>query len=288
MKFAYLIMAHANANQLLRLLKQLDYPDNEIYLHLDKKSHCFDINSINNSVKRSVIHVYRKYRVYWGDYSQTQCQSFLLKKASATYHDYYHLLSGSDFPVQNNKQIHDFFERNNGKEFVHFESHEYLKKGNCKHFLFFRPLIIRTKHKTCRKTLERLEKVSIKIQDLLGIAPKLYGGANWYSITQPLAMDFLEHEKRALRAVKSVASSDEFVLQTFLKKITKKSYDLYRYEENDYHSIVRAIDWNRGGPYVWRKSDYSELTSGEYMFARKFDEKIDSIILDLLEEHNRE
>ena len=38
MKFAYLIMAHDNMEQLLSLIKLLDWPENDIYLHIDKKN----------------------------------------------------------------------------------------------------------------------------------------------------------------------------------------------------------------------------------------------------------
>lgn len=34
---AYLIMAHKNIEQLKKLLKLLDAPDNDIFLHIDKK-----------------------------------------------------------------------------------------------------------------------------------------------------------------------------------------------------------------------------------------------------------
>ena len=45
---------------------------------------------------------------------------------------------------------------------------------------------------------------------------------------------------------------------------------------------MRKIDWSRGGPYVWRKEDFEELIDSDCMFARKFDEKIDLEIIDLL------
>lgn len=38
MKHAFMIMAHNNYNQLTKLLYLLDYPDVEIFLHIDKKS----------------------------------------------------------------------------------------------------------------------------------------------------------------------------------------------------------------------------------------------------------
>ena len=55
----------------------------------------------------------------------------------------------------------------------------------------------------------------------------------------------------------------------------------------DYHSIMRYIDWNRGGPYVWRERDFDELINSDYLFARKFDEKIDNNIINMIYEKVR-
>lgn len=51
---------------------------------------------------------------------------------------------------------------------------------------------------------------------------------------------------------------------------------------NDYTACLRYIDWNRGNPYVFRKDDYNELMSAKHMFARKFDENIDTEIIDMI------
>ncbi len=69
MRFAYLIMAHNNHEQLLKLLKLLDYSNNDIYLHIDKKSDCFNIKEIRDSIKLASIHIYKKYDVLWATMS---------------------------------------------------------------------------------------------------------------------------------------------------------------------------------------------------------------------------
>ena len=43
---------------------------------------------------------------------------------------------------------------------------------------------------------------------------------------------------------------------------------------------MREIDWNRGRPYIWRTDDFDTLISSEKLFARKFDERADSTIID--------
>ena len=42
----------------------------------------------------------------------------LLKAAIKGNYDYYHLISGMDLPIKTQKEIHEFFENNKGKEFI--------------------------------------------------------------------------------------------------------------------------------------------------------------------------
>lgn len=278
MRFAYLIMAHNNEMQLKTLIDALDYPENTIYLHIDKKS---KINLKAFDTKKARLYVYRRFSVYWGDLSQTKCQFFLLEEAIKGNHDYYHLISGQDFPIKPHSEILSFFERNNGKQFIHFESKEYCEKETCRyrHYLF--PLASRCKTKTCELFLKRIEGKMINRQKKKGYGRKLYCGANWYSITHDFAKEFCSRQKELMQLVRWTISSDEYVLQTFYRTMAKEAYTLYGETEGptDYHATAREIDWHRGCPYVWRTGDYDYLAQSDRMFARKFDSNIDEHII---------
>lgn len=281
MKFAYLIMAHNNQEQLKILVKLLDSDENDIFLHIDKKNKDINVADIYKNVKKARLHIFRKYKVYHAGISQTKCQMYLLEEASKTYHDYYHLISNADLPLKNNKDIADFFEKNQGKQFIHFEDKGFCNKETCKYYHFFYSWSSATNNRMLRNILEKAECVSLTIQKQLGICRKFYCGANWYSITHELAQDFCAHNKEILKRVRWTISSDELVLQTFVRCISQKQYFLYAETKtcDDYTSLERAIDWNRGNPYVWRSSDYDELMSSTYLFARKFDSNIDKDII---------
>lgn len=280
MKFAYLIMAHNNPEQLQILLHLLDYEENDIYLHLDKKSKELNVKDYENCLRKASIHVYQKYKVYHADFSQTKCQTFLLRESCKTFHDYYHLISNADLPLKTNNEIKEFFERHKGKQFVHFESYKPCLKENCIYYHFFYSLICKSKGRI-RTGIIKLDNLFINLQKKLGIRRSFYCGANWYSITQELADDFLRHYRKILSSVKYTISSDELVLQTFLKTVTDKSYEFYKETDspNDYTPIVRAIDWHRGNPYVWREADYEYLINSEYIFARKFVWQVDKKLI---------
>lgn len=281
MKFAYLIMAHDNMEQLLSLIKLLDWPENDIYLHIDKKSEALNPNDFQLCTQKAVIYIYRKYKVYWGDLSQIRCQFFLLSEASKTYHDYYHLLSGHDLPIKRHKDIIDFFNNNMGKEFVHFESKFPCQKDNCIKYHFLQGIINRMNDSLLKKFLIKTENYSLCLQKKLHIQRKLYCGANWFSITHNLALELLSVQEQLIKKVKFTISGDECVLQTYLAQ-NLDSDRFYNTNDNDYRAIMRAVDWTRGNPYVWRSSDYEFLLSSPYLYARKFDIRIDPFIIALI------
>lgn len=282
MKFAYLIMAHDNEAQLKLLIKVLDYKENDIYLHIDKKS---ELKEKVFEVRNAKLYIYRKVSVYWGDISQTKCQFFLLNEALKSYHDYYHLLSGHDFPIKPHKEIVAFFEKNAGKQFIHFESKDYCIKETCRYYHILAPLLLRSRNRYLKNKIGWIEEKILAFQRGRKVKRRLFCGANWYSITHDLALEFCSKQNKILKIVKWTISSDEYVLQTFYRTMATGKYELFAETKGpaDYHSVAREIDWNRGTPYVWRNEDFEYLMNSERMFARKFDQKIDFKIIKKIE-----
>ena len=79
----------------------------------------------------------------------------------------------------------------------------------------------------------------------------------------------------------------EMFLQTVLY-----SSEYFKNVCREYDNVVlnckRLIDWTRGIPYTYRKSDYDELMSSSAMFARKFSTKVDKEIIDMIYEKLRQ
>ena len=117
-KHAYMIMAHSNWNQLATLLKLLDDPRNDIYLHIDKRAGDFPQDMLRQAVTHSGITFIERKNVYWADYSVADVEMDLLQAASSIFqYHYYHLLSGMDLPLKTQDEIHAFFEN---------ETHEFI------------------------------------------------------------------------------------------------------------------------------------------------------------------
>lgn len=63
--------------------------------------------------------------------------------------------------------------------------------------------------------------------------------------------------------------------ERFLQTIAMSS----PYKENIVNNSLRHIDWRRGNLYIFTSDDYEELVTSDNLFARKFDEDIDSDII---------
>ena len=249
-KQAILIMAHNNINILKLLIKKLDSLCFDIFLHLDQKSY-ISKEELNGLTTKSKLYIYKEISVKWADYSQVECEFYLIDKALNTgNYEYFHLISGADFPLKKPEYIYDFFHNNYGKEFVHYQSLELPEN----------------------KVSWIVNKTNMK----------LYTGANWFSITDSLARYVLSLRDISREIFIGSKSSDEFFLQTFVYDSPFKD-KLYNKDFNDnYDSIKRKIDWKRGHPYVWTINDYDELINSPFFFARKFAEDVDFDIVERL------
>lgn len=124
-KHAYLIMAHNNFKVLEKIIELLDNKKNDIYIHIDKKvKFNYEEEKKYKSMARNskIKFLENRIKISWGGYSQIECELLLIKEAlkSEENYSYFHLISGVDLPLKNSDQIYNFFEKNNGKEFVHF------------------------------------------------------------------------------------------------------------------------------------------------------------------------
>lgn len=119
MKHAYLILAHNQEKLLIQLLHSLDVKENDIYLHIDKRSE-IKLENISESVHNAKVEFVNRISVEWGGYSMIEATMILLKAATKTHHIYYHLLSGVDLPLKSINQINSFYEKTLVKNLFNF------------------------------------------------------------------------------------------------------------------------------------------------------------------------
>ena len=174
---AYLIMAHNEFELLKKLIITLDYENNDLFIHVDKKVNDFDFDSIKRLVKKSNIYILQnRVDVYWGGYSQIQGELNLLKAAvKKKEYDYLHLLSGVDFPIKRNSYIHQFFSENKGKEFISFDIKNQDSKETLDRVRYYYLLQDRIGRNSL--VLRKIQTAMVILQKILGLnrLKKLHG-----------------------------------------------------------------------------------------------------------------
>lgn len=290
-KQAFLIIAHNNFEILEKIVKLLDNENVDIFIHIDKKTSIDNIEQLKN-ILYSNINIYQKINVNWGGSSQIDVELFLLEKAiqyaekNQIQYSYFHLISGVDMPIKPIKEIINFFEQNKGKEFIHFYAKE-LNDTVIDRFKYYHFLEENKwkRNKFGKHIYKVINKILMIMQKIIRInrtkKNKIYQyGCNWFSITIDFAKYVLEKKDIIKKEYKYTYCCDEIFIQTLLINSEFKENLYLPTYDNNYAQCQRYIDWTRGNPYTFRKEDFEDLMKSNYMFARKFDYKLDSEIIE--------
>lgn len=280
-KHAYLIMAHTNFPQLQILINLLDHPNNDIYLHVDKRSVDFRPEMIR--VSASNLTIIDPIRITWGGHSQIRCELNLLKASAPNHYRYYHLISGIDLPLKSQDEIHEFFEAHYPENFINFhapsnESKSFLYRIEQYHI--FQDLMGRNKG-LVPGLLRRANNGFIALQKQVGFRRKQYippyKGTNWFSITDELVQYVLSQEALIKKQFYYSSCADE----VFLHSVAMAS----PCRDTIVDDCLRAIDWDRGDPYIFRQEDVDNLLVSPNLFGRKFDTQVDAQAIDKIAAH---
>lgn len=287
MKHAYLIMAHNNFDQLKLLIRALDHPRTDLFIHIDPKAGLNEFEELKKSAKHSFVDIFSEISVFWSDYSLTECELILLDRAKkhGTY-EFYHLISNADFPTMNQNRILDFFDSNKGREFIAisfprnawpFRSKPYTTETKYYHIL---SKYYRTKNKALNLIVYLIEYFCVFLQFLFRV-DRIKGqyipskGSEWWSITDDFASYLLSKREWIKKNFNKTRASDE-VFACVLAYNSEFRSRLYRW---DYHSACdsnqRLLDWHRGFPYTYKIEDFGEIINSGLPFVRKTDMRID-------------
>ena len=280
MKLAYLVLAHNNPKHFTRLVRAISGSDNQVFVHIDRKS---DITPFLLS-ESGVEYVPNRVSVFWGDYTQVEAILELMRFALSKQASFDHLilLSGGDYPLQSQKYIHDFFARNIGHEFIQMIPMPCNEGG--------KP-ITRLTHYHLRNSDPPAYNAWLKLKLNLGLMPKErdywqvlgeykpYGGATWWALTESACrhiVDFIDTYPQIAEFYKNTDCPDESLFHTILGNSEFAA---------KLKPSITYTDWSKGGanpsPISERHLDFfsrspvipastSFVEKGEVLFARKF------------------
>lgn len=282
MKHAYLVLIHKNFLILEKMMKLLDDSRNDFYILLDKKVKGQIQDYIHDFPTKSKVYELERQNVYWGGVSAVEAEMKLLQESVKGWYDYYHFIQGADFPIKTKTEIFDFYEKNQGYEFVEFQPVNYeFAKYKCDYYHFF----VEFRHYRTNKILRFLNHGVVALEKLLRVNRHdrtLYHGSALFSITHPCAEWLLSNEQNILKRYRYTLAADEVFLQTEIMNSEFRNR-VFMFEQENGNG--RYIDWERregNSPYTFRGEDFELLISqGNAVFARKFDEKYMGIVIQL-------
>ena len=287
MKHAILITAYKNFNHLLEIV---EYFDNDFYLfiHIDKKIKIPSEILIALEKSEVVKLVSQKFKTNWGGFNHLQCMLYLAMEAlKRSELQYFHLISGQDFPVKKLKDLKFFFENNKEKNYLSYHNlpfYNWSSEGGYDRLYYYRFYDFMN---------YKIEKQRYRIRHIVNFQknlnfkrsfpkkfPKLFGGSTWWSLNRE-AIDYVinysSNNKRILSRFKYTFCPEEFYFPTVLLNSNLKV------------SIVnnnkRFIIWEEqhgSNPAILNQSNFNSIITGNDFFARKFDENISSTLISSL------
>jgi hypothetical protein len=267
LKIAYLILAHGNFKQLQRLLDALKYPGCKFYIHIDKKSSMPDIH------REDVYFIKDRVKVYHSTFSENKATIKLMQKAAEDdVYDRYILLSGMDYPLRSNEQI--IKRINNDEEYItiykwpnHLHASSYFK-------YYYFDCFNRRQLNFKKGFFESIEKSLRKLRIQKKFPFQLYTGYQWFILSHKyilLILDTLKKDRRYIKFFSTCRITSESCFHSIIGNSSLMNDKIKPY--------LSYVDFSSGGyPALITKDYLEELRNGDYLFARKFDDKSDKII----------
>jgi hypothetical protein len=280
MRIAHLIIAYKEPAQVARLVKMLSHEACDFFIHVDKKT---DISTFQIMGKMDRVRfIQDRVLVRWAGFSFTKAIITGLREilASGSHYDFINVMSGQEYPLKPAATMVDFFQNHIGSTFMTYE-----QQGS----------------PWWQESMGRIEQYhstdfnfrgQYQLQFLVNkIMPKrkfplpytLYGGncSMYWTISKACAayvVAFLDQHPALQRFARYTWAPDEFLIPTILLNSPLRDKVI--------NNNLRYIDWSQGGPNpkLLTANDLAKLKASKAFFARKFDIRQDSLILDKLDE----
>jgi hypothetical protein len=276
MKIAHLILAHKDPRLVERLVKKLQHKDADIYILLDAKTDINDFIHIENIPGTYFID--KRVKTVWGNYSIIKSTLNGLEYILNLHKNYTHinLLSGQDYPLKPIEEINTFLFANSDKTFMRLLSINDNEWDQGKERLLkysFGDYNYKGKYQLqyLANTFLPKRRIPLKL--------KPYGGSQWLTITPECAIytiNYFKSHPGLKRFFRSTWAIDEIFFQTILMNSPlrdKLVNDNLRYIEQQGNTR----------PTIFTIDDAERLTSSGKLFARKFDNDVDTRILHYLD-----
>lgn len=317
-KIAYIILAHNDILNLKRLVEKLDY-NSDFYIHLDSKCDIKGLNIKNSNVK----FIENRFDIKWAGFTMVEATKELIREVLKSKENYSHvvLLSGSDYPLKNKKEIYDFFMRNQTVEFIRGYKINTCPCKKCKEKItryWFNDLDV-CKYKVLNKIIRKIlfytsyfktKDLTIKTSDKI-IEPCF--GSQWWALTPKCLQYIIEYTEKYPEIdeyFKTAYAPDEIYFHTlvfnslFAKNTIKKGTEEYsakwkwenlHYLDSRYLGcklhyekqgiLNRVFNKREGSTSFYNEDSIKSLINSKQIFIRKVKTGYSDKLLDYLDKN---
>lgn len=276
MKFIYLILAHQNPCQLRKLVDSLNTDYSTFVIHIDAKIPIFPfLHLFHDYSNGKVFFCPERKNIVWGKYSMIEATMSMIAYALKLEldADYFHLLSGQDYPVKSNNEILNFFIKHNGRNFIDFFSLPDKRWKVSSGRILYR-WGMNTTHCMEYSDLEYYNSEKHKIVNIPADY-NLYGGSQWWSLHKECLnyLYALYSEGNLFEAFRYAYIPDEILFQILILNS--------RFKESVIKNNLRYCRWIAGHPHpeIIDEDDFKLIrNSTNMLFARKFSNSQDQMI----------
>jgi len=278
MRVAHLVITYTNPLQTERMIRRMQHPGFDFYIHVDKK---MDITSHLFLAKIPNVYLIKdRVNVIWAGYKTVEATLRSVKEIFSTgrKYDYVHLMSGQDYPIKSSSDIHDFFVANNGKEFLQFE---HFDEWASESYPRIREYHLTNYNFPGRYYFQWLMNKVLPVRKS-PLPMEYYGSSMFWALSSSCLqyiIDLMQDNARFRRFMQLTWGSDEFIFQTLVLNSSFKN--------NVINNNLLFLDRDKGAshPNILTSNHSQKLLQTDKLFARKFDLAKDKLVLDSIDRH---
>jgi hypothetical protein len=291
---AYVVLAHKLPEQVGRLIRRLEHPEDRLFVHIDAKQ---DIEAFERELSPlvetgRVEWIEPRVKCHWAGPGHLMATLAGAAQALASGHDFSHLilLTGQDYPIRATAEIRRFFAEQPQKSFISwsrgegYELPDEQRRGNERwHWNGSEDRIVKRHYKLPGRKQpvalpNRLLPFVRRRPSPAGLVPSQ--GLAYWSLSREAIAHCLEYARRHPQLgdyLKRSFAPDE----NYFQMVLLSSELAPRLVNED----LRYLNWDGYHPHTITMADFEPMLASRKLFARKFDSSVDREVMDALDRH---
>lgn len=293
-KIAILILAHKNPLQVLLFISQFNPTLFDIYVHFDKKLSLTDDALAKFTAYQNVYLVPDEQRISisWGDSTRIKAEKVLLDSSyQKSKYSFFVLCSGQDLLIKKSTRLYDFLTANKGNSFNEAIDDtlipEFKKRNELKYAKFrtSKSFVSKAARNVYKRITGGVKYTFPLFRTHFSKQFDFHFGSSWFEFNRE-TVDYIQQfeakHPHYREGFKKSLNPDECYYQTIL--FTSKEQVSRLINRN-----LTYIDWSENGssPKTLTTDDLKALDASDCFFARKFDETVDSKVIQQILENTK-